>query len=64
MQEMMNNDDEKWGLTPWGCMHAVLKEYGYDPERLTPKMGEHMVEDFMAMMVTAGIVAKKEKEDE
>lgn len=60
----MSEDEERWGLTPWGCMYAVLKDYGYDPERLTPKMGEHMVEDFMAMMVNAGIVAKKKQEDE
>ena len=64
MQEMMNNDDKKWGITPWGCMYAVLQEYGFNPELLTPKIGEHMVEDFMAMMVKAGIVAEKEKEDE
>ena len=60
----MNEDEEIYGLTPWGCMCAVLKDYGYDPERLTPKMGEHMVEDLMAMMVTAGIVMKRKQEDE
>lgn len=63
MKEMMNNDDEKWGLTPWGCMYAVLQDYGFNSKQITPTMGEHMVEDFMEMMVTAGIVSKKEQED-
>lgn len=59
---MEENKDEVYGLTPWGCMYAVLEDYGFDPERLTPKMGEHMVEDFMQAMVNAGLVRRKGKE--
>ncbi len=55
---MKTADNEEWRLTPWGCMYEVLRDYGFDPKQLTPKMGEHMVEDFMKMMVRVGHVGK------
>ena len=53
-------EDEKFVLTPWGCLSSVLTDYGVDWSHLTPTMGKHMVEDFMDAMVTAGHVRKAE----
>ena len=58
-----NEDDEIWRLTPWGCMYAVLKDYGYNPEMLTPKMGEHMVEDLMNLLITQGLASRVEEDE-
>ena len=32
-------EDEVYSLTPWGIMYEVLREYGFEPERLTGRMG-------------------------
>lgn len=48
------NEEEKYVLTPWGCMMAVLMDYGINISHITPKMGEHMVTDFLEYMVAAG----------
>lgn len=53
--------EEKFQITPWGCMVSVLNDYGIDTSHLTGKMGEHLVEDFMDAMVMAGYIKKKEE---
>ena len=42
-------------------MVSVLNDYGIDFSHITPRMGEHMVEDFMDSMAKAGYI-KKTKE--
>lgn len=54
--------EEKYILTPWGCLSAVLTDYNVDTSHITGRMGEHMVEDFMELMVKAGHVGKAGKE--
>ena len=56
------SDDEKFALTPWGCLSSVLNDYGISYDHITHKMGEHMVEDFMDSMVKAGHIMKAEQE--
>lgn len=51
-------DEEIFRLSPWGCLSAVLEDYGVDLSHITPKMGEHMVDDFMELMVRTGHVEK------
>lgn len=53
-------DEEIFVLTPWGCLSDVLQDYGVDISRITPRMGVHMVEDFMDAMCNAGYVGKIE----
>ena len=65
---MQNNevfdDDVKFMLSEWGCLHSVLTDYGVDISRVTGKIGEHIVEDFMELMVKCGYIGKAEdKED-
>lgn len=57
-----NDDDERYVLTPWGCLYATLREYGIDLSHITGRVGEHIVEDFMETMVRAGHVLKAEEE--
>lgn len=66
---MQNNedicdDDVKFVLTEWGCLSSVLTDYGVDVSRVTGKIGEHIVEDFMELMCKCGYIGKAEdKED-
>ena len=53
-------DDDKFGLTPWGCLYAVLTDYGIDITNITGTIGKHMVEDFMALMEQHGHVVRRE----
>ena len=46
--------EEKYMLSPWGCLMAVLMDYCININHITPRMGEHMVADFMDYMVAAG----------
>lgn len=55
-------DDDMFCLTPWGCLSAVLEDYGIDTDGIMPKVGEHMVNDFMELMVKQGHVGKAEKD--
>lgn len=56
------DNEEKYVLSEWGCLSIVLMEYGIDISHITGRVGEHIVEDFMAAMCDAGYVSKK-KED-
>lgn len=57
----MEKEDETFALRPWGCLYVVLKDYGVDISGVTPRMGEHMVNDFMELMVTNGYLAIAEE---
>ena len=63
MSEMSEESKEEiYFITPWGCLSSVLDDYNIDTSHITPKMGEHMVEDFMDAMVKSGHVVKKEED--
>lgn len=50
--------DEEYRLTPWGCLSETLRDYGVDIDFITPRMGQHMVEDFMELMCKTGNVRR------
>lgn len=56
-------DDEEYRLTPWGCLEAVLKDFGVDTSNVTGRMGELIIEDFMKAMVDAGYIKKTEENE-
>ena len=65
---MQNNDeiyddDDKFVLTEWGCLSSVLTDYGVDVSRVTGKIGEHIVEDFMELMCKCGYIGRAENSD-
>lgn len=53
-----DEDDEKYSLTPWGCLSETLRDYGVDIGFITPRMGQHMAEDFMELMCNTGNVKR------
>lgn len=57
------DDDAKFMLSEWGCLSSVLTDYGVDVSRVTCKIGEHIVEDFMELMVKCGYIKKAEDDD-
>lgn len=58
--DLDEDGDEKYVLTPWGCLCVVMDDYNIDYSHLTPMMGKHMVEDFMDAMERAGHVSSVE----
>lgn len=65
---MQNNedicdDDVKFVLTEWGCLSSVLTDYGVDISRVTGKIGEHIVEDFLELMCKCGYIGRAENSD-
>ena len=61
--EEIYDDDDKFVLTEWGCLSSVLTDYGVDVSRVTGKIGEHIVEDFMELMCECGYIGRAENSD-
>ena len=61
--EEIYDEDVKFVLTEWGCLSSVLTDYGVDISRVTGKIGEHIVEDFMELMVKCGYIGRAENSD-
>lgn len=58
-----DDDDVKFVLTEWGCLSSALTDYGVDVSCVTGKIGEHIVEDFMELMVKCGYIGRAENSD-
>lgn len=56
--DIVDDDDVKYVLSPWGCLSVVLEDYGIDISRISGKVGSHIVEDFMELMEKAGYILK------
>ena len=56
------DEEEKYVITPWGCLVGTLLDYGVDVSHFTGRVGEHIVEDFMEAMEKAGYITKSEEE--
>lgn len=61
-EEYINEDDEIWTLSPWGCLTVILKDYNIDTSHIKGYIGTHIVEDFMDLMVKCGHVSIKDEE--
>ena len=61
--EEIYDDDVKFVLTEWGCLSSVLVDYGVDVSRVTGKIGEHIVEDFLELMCKCGYIRRAENSD-
>lgn len=48
------SDDDKLTLTKWGCLYAVLMDYGIKANHISGRVGDHIVEDFMELMCKFG----------
>lgn len=63
---MAKKSEEKYILTPVGCLYAVLKDYAGEDgmlnvNKIQGRYGEHIVEDFMDAMVKFGYLGRAEK---
>ena len=56
--------EETYVLTPWGILSATLDDYGIDTSHIRGRVGNHIVEDFMANMVKAGHIAEADSPDD
>ena len=64
---MEKRSEEKYRVTPMGCLYAVLLDYVgpdhlLDIRKIQGRVGEHIVEDFMDAMIRTGYLAKTEGE--
>lgn len=60
---MDENKDESLRLTMWGCLECVLRDYNIDASHITPKMSEHLVNDYMELLERQGYIEKADKYD-
>lgn len=54
------DEEERYVLTPWGCLYGTLLEYNIDLDYVSGTVGNHIVEDFMDAMMRAGYVVNGE----
>lgn len=57
------NEEERYTLTPWGCLYAIFLAYNIDLSSVSGTIGEHIVEDFMELMVKCGYIGRTENSD-
>ena len=57
------DDNDVFVLSEWGCLSSVLTDYGVDVSRVTGKIGEHIVEDFLELMCKCGYIGRAENSD-
>lgn len=58
-----DDDDEIYRISPWGCLLITLRDYGVDVSHISGKVGGHIVEDFMDLMIKARYVAENKDYD-
>jgi len=62
-EDVLDDEDEVYALTPWGCLESTLLEYGIDVSHVSGRVGGHIVEDFMDSMIRSGYVGKSADEE-
>lgn len=65
---MAKKSEEKYRLTPMGCLYAVLLDYVgpdhlLDIRKIQGRVGEHIVEDFMDALVKTGYLERVNDEE-
>lgn len=53
------DSDEEYVLTEWGCLYAVLSDYGVDTSNITGAIGMHLVDDFFELLIKYGYLQRK-----
>lgn len=59
-----SDDEERYVLSEWGCLSLTLNEYGINTDKISGRVGKHIVEDFMELMCKAGYIVTKESKGE
>lgn len=51
--------NEEYVLTIWGCLCAVMMDYGINFDHMTPRMGELFANDLMELLEKSGYIKKE-----
>ena len=54
------DDNERYFLTPWGCLCCAFGDFSLKPPQISGKMADALMDDFFEIMEAAGILEKKE----
>ena len=54
-----DQNDEVYCLTSYGVLLSVMRDYGIDVCHITPKMAEHLFDDFMDALCKQGYAERK-----
>ena len=57
-------DNEVYVLTPYGVLLSVMGDYGIDVSHITPRVAEHLFDDFMEALCKQGYVSRKNDEQD
>lgn len=57
-------DNEVYVLTPYGVLLSVMGDYGIDVSHITPRVAEHLFDDFMEALCKQGYVNRKNDEQD
>lgn len=53
------DDNERYFLTPWGCLCCAFGDFSLKPPEISGKMADALMDDLFEIMEAAGIVEKK-----
>ena len=56
-------DEEVYCLTPYSVLLSVMGNYGIDVSHITPRIAEHLFDDFMDTLCKQGYVERKGGDD-
>ena len=57
------DDNERYFLTPWGCLCCAFGDFSLQPPEISGKMADALMDDFFEIMEAAGILEKKGNDD-
>lgn len=57
------DDNERYFLTPWGCLCCAFGDFSLKPPEISGKMADALMDDFFEIMEAVGILEKKENDD-
>lgn len=60
----IEEENERCVLSEWGCLSLTLNDYGINTDKISGRVGKHIVEDFMELMCKVGYIVKNESEGE
>lgn len=53
------DDNERYFLTPWGCLCCAFGDFGLELPKISRKMAEALMDDFFEIMEMAGIIERE-----
>lgn len=57
------DDNERYFLTPWGCLCCAFGDFSLKPPEISGKMADALMDDFFEIMEAAGILEKRRNDN-